>query len=154
MLHCSITLCCQLKCVCAEYCSVHNCNIPSTCSKLIPIFEKQNHISEFNTSTLLQTMNPKRQLKISAHCCQTGAKIFLAPFIRASNSIPVGQNFLYSTLFGCSLFLIWSSHRRMHTLVLRWLFSRLEILFSLIIILSNWQSGHLVKKSHYGALYN
>ena len=103
----------------------------------------------------VQTMNLKRPVKLSARCCHNGAKIFLAPFIRASNSILVGKNFICRSLFGCSLFLIWStcSHRRMLTLVLRWLFSRLEILFSLIVILSNWQSEHLAKKSHYMVRY-
>ena len=98
-------------------------------------------------------MNFKRPLKLSERCCQTGAKIFLAPFIRASDSIPVGKNFVCRSLFGCSLFLIWSSHRKKHTLVLRWLFCRLEILSSLIIIFSNWQSERLAKKSHYMVRY-
>ena len=93
----SITLCRQLKYACAAYCSVQNSNIPNRSSKLIQIFVKQNHISEFDIP-VLQTMNLKRPLKLSARCCQTGAKIFLAQFIRASNSIPVGKNFLCSSL--------------------------------------------------------
>ena len=43
-------------------------------------------------------MNLKRPLKLSARCCQTTAKIFLAPFIRASNSIPVPTKTLHADL--------------------------------------------------------
>ena len=78
--------------LCAVYCPVQNCNI-----KLIPIFVKQNNISEFDMP-VLQTMDLKRPIQLSARCCQTAAKIFLAPFIRASNSIPVPTKTLYADL--------------------------------------------------------
>ena len=99
-------------------------------------------------------MNLKRPLKLSARCCQTAWRKDFPCAIHQSVKLNSCRQKLSMQIFVCcSLFLIWNSHRRMHTLVLRWLFSRLEILFSLIIILSNWLSEHLAKKSHYDALY-
>ena len=43
-------------------------------------------------------MNLKRPVKLSARCCHNGAKIFLAPFIRASNSILVSGHVRYDDL--------------------------------------------------------